>query len=559
MRISPTCEENEVAMSASPAISIILPTCNRSELLRIALKSLTWQTFRNFEVIVVNDGETDIAPVITEFASRLPIRAVVHSTPRKGISAARNTGIRLSKGDWLVYLDDDDFLYADHLETLYAAVMSSQFQVAYTDALLASQEEIDGVYQTVGRELPVSLDFDPAVLAWRNLTPTHTLIHAKSCLLRCQPFAPYLHGHEDWDLWQRLGRHYRFAHLNDITAEYIRRKDAKSLSANKEVMSEGWLFVRRQGLLHSTLPSVFSLEEHLPQAVRIGPSSGPCRISVILPLGQSSAFLASPSAMKAFDALCRTLGEAQLILAGSGDNMPELYLRAAAQLQRRPKYFCTPRDVGRVFTANQAAVMADGEWLVFLEPGIEPCSGWLEALLDAGQTHPAAGALGGIVEAPRMGRFAGGRFNTKSELIFNRLNPQTMGGEPFSLDCLSGLCLMLRRERFIALDGFSPAFAPGHYADADLCLRLKQQRLDILAVPAARLLWNQAGAPLRQSPAGLVSRRAFWDSWLADPFVLSSLISGSEWSMRPEDLSGLWSSDGIMPPSFDISLPSQLR
>ena len=546
-------------MKREPAVSVILPTCDRPDMLRVALKSLAWQTFQDFEVVVVNDGRIDIAPAVADFAQTLDSRDVAHDTPRRGISAARNTGIRLARGNWLVYLDDDDFFYKEHLEILYEAVASGPFKVAYTDAFLALQENINGSYQTVARELPVSLDFDPAVLAWRNLTPTHTLIHEKNCLRRSLPFAPYLRGHEDWDLWQRLGRHYRFTHLALPTAEYLRRQEAQSLSAVKDDMAEGWLFVRQQGLLHNAMPPAYSLEEAADKAVFAGPPSGPCRVSVILPLGQTSAFLAEASATRALDALCSHLGEAQLILAGAGEGMAEICRRAAIRHGRPPRCVNFSTDVGRVFSANRAASLAEGEWLVFLEPGVEPCPGWLDGLLAAADECPRAGALGGLVESPRIGLIAGGRFNAKGDLIFNRLSQATAHDSPMEADCLPGLCLMLRREHFGALEGFNPAFAPGHYADADVCLRLKQQGLDSVVAPKARLLWNREYSPLRQSPAGLVSRRTFRDSWSDAPFPLASLISGSEWSMRPEALAGLWPSEGQMPPTFDIALPSQLR
>ncbi len=546
-------------MRQEPAITVVIPTFNRPELLRVALDSLVRQTFKDFEAIVVNDGKTDIAPVVAEFSGRLNLTAVKHEVSRMGLSAARNTGIRLSRGKYLVYLDDDDFFYNEHLEYLHTAVTSSQYKIVYTDGIQAVQELIDGVYDTVSRNIPISEDFDPAVLACQNITPVLTLIHEKSCLQRSLTFATSLRAHEDWDLWQRMGRHYRFRHMPYPTAEYIRRLGTQSMSDIKHTMAETWLFVRRQGLLHSALTPVYDLEDQAAKTASIGPASGPCRASVILPLGQASAFLANSSAMRAFDTLCVGLGDAQLILAGAGEDMPELYKRAAERLQRRPRCLYNYHEVGRVLSANQAAALAEGEWLVFLEPGVEPLPGWLDNLLSLAGERPSAGALGGIVEAPRIGRFAGGRFNDKGELIFNRLPQQDPAESPLSVDCLSSLCLMVRREHFSALGGFNPAFAPGHYADADLCLRLKQQGLDCVAAPQVRLLWNRDALPLRQSPAGLVSRRTFWDSWRADPFAFSSLTRGSEWAMRPEDSARLWPSDGIMPETFDVELPAHLR
>ena len=546
-------------MAQGPAVSVVIPTCNRPDLLRVALESLTWQTFKNFEAIVVNDGETDISPVIADFAGKLDLTTVKHSVSRMGLSAARNTGISLSRGEYLVYLDDDDFFYKEHLEHLYGAVASTPYRVVYTDAVLAMQELINGVYDTVSRHIPMSEDFNPAVLAFKNLTPVLTLIHDKACLRRSLPFAPYLRGHEDWDLWQRMGRHYRFRHIPYPTAEFIRRTGAECLSTAKKNMAESWLFVRRQGLLHSALPSVFLLEEQAAKAVSIGSASGPCRVSVILPLGLATAFTANSSAIRALDVLCDNLGDAQLILAGAGAGMPELCQSLVRRLKRPPRGVCNPEDVGRVISANQAATLAEGEWLIFVEPGVEPCAGWLDSLLGAARERPSAGALGGVAEAPRIGCIAGGAFNGKGELLFNRL-ARKAGNNPLAVDCLSALCLMVRREHFAAVGGFNPAFAPGHYADADLCLRLKQQGLDSVVVPEARLLWNRQNSPLRQSPAGLVSRRTFWDSWVVtEPFSLSRFASGAEWSMRPEELAALWPSDGIMPETFDRPLPPHLQ
>ena len=129
-------------MQQPPALSVVIPTCDRPDLLRVALASLAWQSFKDFEAVVVNDGETDISAVLAEFAGRLNLVAVEHSVRRMGLSAARNTGIRLSRGEYLAYLDDDDFFYKEHLEILHETVAFGSFKVAYTDAILALQEVV---------------------------------------------------------------------------------------------------------------------------------------------------------------------------------------------------------------------------------------------------------------------------------------------------------------------------------------------------------------------------------------------------------------------------------
>ena len=543
----------------APAGSVIIPTCNRPELLRVALESLTWQTFTDFETVLVNDGEMDVTPVLSEFAGKLRITAVSHKTPRRGLSAARNTGISLSRGAWIVYLDDDDFFYKQHLEYLHRAVTESQYKVVYTDALMAIQQKIDGVYETVSRHLSISKDFDPVTLAHKNLTPVLCLIHSKKCLQRSLTFATYLGAHEDWDLWQRMARHYRFRHIPVPTAEFIRRRGAPGLSTDKENMANTWIFSRRQGMLHSALLPVYTLEERAADAARLGDASGPCRASVVLPLGNAAAFLGNSAALRALDALCATLGDAQFVIAGFGKGMPELFQRVAGRVSRSPRCVHNPEDTGRVVSANQAAALAEGEWLIFLEPGVEPCENWLDLLLDAARENPSAAVLGGAVQNPRTGLFAGGVISGKGELHFNRLPKDNPPDALLPVDCLSSLCLMVRREHFASAGGFSLAFAPGHYADADLCLRLKRHGLTSLAVPRARFLWNDDDASMSQFPAGLVSRRTFWDSWANGSFSLQSLTTGVAWSMRPKSNAALWPSDGIMPSDFTVTLPSHLQ
>lgn len=92
----------------NPQVSVILPTYNRAQFLKEALESLTLQTFKDFEAVVIDDGSTDDTPdIIKTYSSKINLRALV-SGQNHGVSWARNQGIKTSRAPWIAFLDSDD-------------------------------------------------------------------------------------------------------------------------------------------------------------------------------------------------------------------------------------------------------------------------------------------------------------------------------------------------------------------------------------------------------------------------------------------------------------------
>ncbi len=97
-----------------PLVSIIVRTCGRPQTLRRTLQSLRWQTYRNFEIVVTEDGpDTARTMLETEFAD-LPVRYLCDGA-RHGRAANGNRGLAAARGTLCNFLDDDDFFYPDHL------------------------------------------------------------------------------------------------------------------------------------------------------------------------------------------------------------------------------------------------------------------------------------------------------------------------------------------------------------------------------------------------------------------------------------------------------------
>ena len=100
-------------------ISVVLPVYNVANYLRKCLDSLINQTFEDFEVICVNDGSTDLSLGILEGYALSDSRFKIISQKNQGLSGARNTGIQHIQGEYVLFVDSDDWLEDNALEELY--------------------------------------------------------------------------------------------------------------------------------------------------------------------------------------------------------------------------------------------------------------------------------------------------------------------------------------------------------------------------------------------------------------------------------------------------------
>ncbi len=214
----------------APLVSVILPTYNRPAMLSNALSSILNQTFADYEIIVVNDAGQAVEENLAHAYAGGRISYVRHAC-NCGLAAARNTGIRLARGKYIAYLDDDDLFYTNHLEKLVDFLETSAYKVAYTDAYRAHQLLKSGQYVVSKRDLPYSFDFDYDRILCSNFVPVLCFMHEKSCLDAVGGFDESLSRHEDWDLWIRMSRKYEFAHIKQITCEFSWREDGTSMTS----------------------------------------------------------------------------------------------------------------------------------------------------------------------------------------------------------------------------------------------------------------------------------------------------------------------------------------
>lgn len=127
-----------------PFVSIIVPIYNVEMYLRGCLDSLLNQTFKDFEVIMVDDGATDSSGAIAdEYAQKDERFSVIHQK-NKGLSGARNTGLQVAKGDYISFLDSDDYFHPDFLKLMMKVAQNEQ-----TDVVFCNLAHTTSLYQKI--------------------------------------------------------------------------------------------------------------------------------------------------------------------------------------------------------------------------------------------------------------------------------------------------------------------------------------------------------------------------------------------------------------------------
>lgn len=183
-------------------VSVVIPTYNRSAFLRDAIDSVLCQQGAAFELIVVDDGSSDDTQKLVE--SYGPALRYVHQ-PNAGVSAARNKGVSLAEGEWLAFLDSDDFWLPGKL----------RFQLAYLAAnpalKLCQTEEL--WIRNGARLNPRKYHAKPAGYCFPQLlerclvSPSAVMIH-RDVFADVGLFDEALPACEDYDLWLRIGCRY---------------------------------------------------------------------------------------------------------------------------------------------------------------------------------------------------------------------------------------------------------------------------------------------------------------------------------------------------------------
>lgn len=214
-----------------PRVSIVLPVFNAAQTLEATLRSLWLQSFRDFEVVAVNDGSTDGTGRI--LARQHDPRLRVFDAAHGGVSASRNRGIREARGEFVAFIDGDDLWTADKLERQVAAL-----DAAPGAALAYSwTDQIDGAGRVIQRGSHVRAEgmVYPQLAARNFLDCGSTPLVRRGLLLEAGPFDETLRGGEDWDLWLRIAHRHAFACVPAVQVHYRVHADSAVSKPEQQV------------------------------------------------------------------------------------------------------------------------------------------------------------------------------------------------------------------------------------------------------------------------------------------------------------------------------------
>lgn len=239
--VADTLRQDAVVSDVGPVVSIIIRTYDRPELLRRAVASVAAQTYRNVEIVVVNNGGDDVRALVAAAAAGRPVTYETLSE-RKHISAASNAGARAASGKYVGYLDDDDLLYADHCARTVDVLERTNADVVFTTCLAEYAQMHGGNKQVLGYQIYLDRDYHSDDIYVTNLSPIHTIVHQRSVFDRFGYFDEDLPVTDDWELWLRLAAAGgRFVRIDRVTCEYSWRFDPQR---GNMTIEHQWDFVR---------------------------------------------------------------------------------------------------------------------------------------------------------------------------------------------------------------------------------------------------------------------------------------------------------------------------
>jgi peptidoglycan/xylan/chitin deacetylase (PgdA/CDA1 family) len=241
-------EEPLVAAGASarstPNVSVIIACRNGAQTLATTIRSLRRQSLRSWEALIVDDGSTDQTAAIAARLAAGDRRIRLLRQPWGGVALARNRGIAAAHGDWLLFLDCDDWLARRALGVLLRAALRAPkagVVVGRTAVVLPDGSR---------RPFPTLNLTDPfRALCADGRIPIHSALVRRELVVALGGFDPDLRQHEDWDLWQRLARAgVDFRQVRTTVACYRSRQE--SLSRDVRQATVNGLCVLRRGHAH---------------------------------------------------------------------------------------------------------------------------------------------------------------------------------------------------------------------------------------------------------------------------------------------------------------------
>ena len=222
----------------TPLISIIIPVFNLEKMIVEAIKSALGQTYKNIKVLVVDDGSTDRTfDVVSDFQDAV---SVIRHSINKGQSSARNTGILSCNGEYVFFLDSDDYLEPDAIETLWTQLepltgKDEKWAVSYGKRLICDSD-LNPVKIRPKRYASGNILLD---LLLDNIVRTGTYLAKRTILQEVGGFREDLAVREDLLLVLSIATKYRFVFVDKYISKYRRHSGIRARDSVNRILLQG--------------------------------------------------------------------------------------------------------------------------------------------------------------------------------------------------------------------------------------------------------------------------------------------------------------------------------
>lgn len=231
MVLAQTQTSSSRAPAREPSVSVIIPAYMVAPYIAATLDSVLAQSFKDYEVVVVNDGSPDTAELEHALAPYLE-RITYARQENLGAGAARNHGLRLARGRFVAFLDGDDLWLPDFLSEMVALAESDAgYDLVYPDALLFGDSPLAGTRYTETNPSEGALTLE-SLLAERCNVITSGVLARRQPIMEVGLFDESLKNSQDFDLWARLAKRpgARMTYSTSVLLHH--RKHRTSLSAS---------------------------------------------------------------------------------------------------------------------------------------------------------------------------------------------------------------------------------------------------------------------------------------------------------------------------------------
>lgn len=222
---------NKYPRPKDPLVSILTPTYNRPEWLKITLNSLIMQTYDNWECIVVNDAGVNVERVVNEFKdSRIKY---YENAVNLDLAGTRNVATSKASGDWFIMLDDDDQLFPETIEFRIWRAKKLNAEIVYSRVLQGFFEKQGNEYKYIGEKLYWDSPYEQDLILIQNVAPCNGIMYSRKAMEVGGLFDTELKAGEDWSHSIAMSRVYPFFETKIIDAFCSFRTDNAQMTGRR--------------------------------------------------------------------------------------------------------------------------------------------------------------------------------------------------------------------------------------------------------------------------------------------------------------------------------------